>query len=302
MKVYQRFVRWLLTAALAGTLAVVLTLMSERTVPAMSAADNDIYSSNMILVDMTENQVVAESGSRDRIYPASLTKIMTVLISIERLSELGGIDMEMTVPEDIFDKLYAENASMAGFAPGETVPARDLLYGMMLPSGADAAVGMAENLYGSEEVFVYKMNEKAQMLGMDNTHFVNVTGLHDDNHYSTLEDLSLLLKYALKNETFRKIFTTSVYETAKTAEHPNGILMESTLFGKMSVEALEDLTILGGKTGFTNKAGLCLATLASMDEKEYILITAGAKSRTSASPFHILDAIKIYSTFVSVQF
>lgn len=269
-----------------------------RTAPVVSDNQSDIYSSNMILFDITQDKIIAESGSKETIYPASLTKIMTALVSIERLMQIDGIEMTMQMPVDIFDTLVTQNASMAGFEPGETVAAKDLLYGMMLPSGADAAVGMAVNLYGSEEVFVYKMNEKAKELGMEHTHFTNVTGLHDEAHYSTLDDLNMLLKYALKNEVFRKIFTTTVYESSKTMEHPDGIIMESTLFEKMSMQAMEDITILGGKTGFTDKAGLCLATLAVMDGREYILITAGAKSSTSANPFHILDALKIYSTLI----
>lgn len=298
VKSYIRLMRWLLFTVLALCLALILILMYLSSSQEMPADSNAIYSTNMILVDMEKQKVISEYASKEKIYPASLTKMMTAIISIERLEKIGGIDMQMTMPEDIFETLKAQNASMAGFLPGEELTAEDLLYGMMLPSGADAAVGMAVNLYGSEEIFVYLMNEKAEALGMNHTHFTNCTGLHDDNHYSTLEDLNQLLCYALENETFRKIFTTSVYESSKTTEHPQGILMQSTLFGKMSVEAMDNFTFLGGKTGFTNKAGLCLATLVSMDNKEYILITAGAKGRTSASPFHILDAIKIYSTLV----
>ena len=299
MKRYKRFVRWLLTAGLAAMLAQSLIFMNNyRAVTVMSSRENSLYSTNMILVDMTDHQMIASQGSNEIIYPASLTKIMTAIVSIERLSEIDGIYHEMTVPENIFQKLNDENASMAGFAPGEKVEAIDLLYGMILPSGADAAVGMAVNLYGSEEVFVYKMNEKAESLGMRQTHFVNATGLHDEKHYSTAKDLSILLEYAMDNEIFRKIFTTGAYKTTKTKEHPDGIVMESTLFGKLSVETMEHLTILGGKTGFTKKAGLCLATVANIDNKEYILITAGAKSRSAASAFHILDAVKIYASLV----
>jgi len=279
-----------------------VTVYKKQTAQAaIATTDTDMYSSNMLLLDMSNHCVITESGSRDKIYPASLTKLMSVLVSIERLENTGGPDTKMTVPEDIFNDLNARHASMAGFSPGETVRAEDLLYGMMLPSGADAAIAMAVSLYGSEDVFVYVMNEKAKALGMTHTHFANATGLHDDQHYSTLEDLGKMLVYALQNDYFRKIFTTSVYETSKTAQHPEGILMESTLFCKMSVEAMESFTILGGKTGFTDKAGLCLATLASADQKEYMLITAGARGKTAASPFHIPDAIKIYSNMVRIK-
>lgn len=289
MKGFKRF--WPL--ALVAVLALIVSSFGNQTMPAMAGGD-DMYSSNMILLNLDNDEVICEKKSDEIIYPASLTKIMTAILAIEMLGE-DGLKTRMIMPEEVFEDLTAKNASMAGFAPGEKLCAADLLYGMMLPSGADGAVGMAVNLCGSEEVFVEKMNEKAKMLQMNHTHFVNVTGLHDKNHYSTLEDLSILLKYALKNETFRKVFTTGMYETSASKEHPEGIVLESTLFSKMSVEALEDLALLGGKTGFTDKAGLCLATLASCGQKEYILITAGAKARTSANPFHIIDAMKIYS-------
>lgn len=271
-------------------LALLVAGFGRQTVPASKNADG-IYSSNMILIDLTDHEVVSEIGSTERIYPASLTKMMTAIVSIENIKD---VDEKVTMPEDIFDDLKQKNASVAGFEPGETVTAGDLLYGMILPSGADAAVGMACHIAGSEAQFVAMMNDKAKSLGMKHTHFTNVTGLHDDNHYSTLSDLSELLEYALKNETFRKVFTTSVYETTKTKAHPNGLVLESTLFSKVSIEALEELTILGGKTGFTDKAGLCLATLATNHQKEYILITANAKGKASTNPFHILDAINIY--------
>ena len=191
--------------------------------------------------------------------------------------------------------LQKENASMAGFEAGEIVTAKDMLYGMMLSSGADGAVGLACELCGSEAAFVQQMNLKAKALGMSDTHFTNVTGLHDDNHYSTLKDLSILLQAALKNEMFRKVFTTGMYETEPTNKHPEGLVFESTFFRKISVNAMKDVFLLGGKTGFTDEAGLCLATLASCNQQEYILITAGAKARNAAQAFHIIDALHFYT-------
>lgn len=250
-----------------------------------------MYSKNMILVKLKPHEVISEHQSRELIYPASLTKMMTTLVCIEAA---GDLNETAALTEEDYQKLCDANASMAGFMPKEAVTVEDLLYGIMLPSGADAAVTLAKKYFGSEEACAMAMNGKADVLGMHRTHFTNVTGLHDDHHYSTLEDLAKLLEAALQQPLFRKIFTTSVYETQKTKAHPDGLILESTLFGKVSLTALNDITLLGGKTGFTDKAGLCLATLASCGGEEYILITVGAAGESAAEAFHIIDAVHVY--------
>lgn len=287
----KRSVRFMLSAAVLLAAAVSCAFLGMgKSVPAGKNAGG-MYSTNMVLMRLSDGQIVSEYGSGEIIYPASLTKMMTALVCIEAA---GDLSQTASLSEEDYRVLSAKNASMAGFLPGEAVTAEDLLYGIMLPSGADAALTLAKMYFGSEEACAMAMNGRADVLGMHHTHFTNVTGLHDDDHYSTVSDLSRLLSYALGNETFRKIFTTSVYETEKTKAHPDGLVLESTLFKRVSLETLNDITLLGGKTGFTDKAGLCLATLASCGGEEYILITAGAKGKSAASPFHIVDAVHVY--------
>ena len=172
--------------------------------PAPTVDLSGIDSKAAILVRLLDGQVVAEKEADTRIYPASMTKIMTAIIGLENISDLNQM---ITIDRSMYDRLYLEGASMAGFAPGDQVKAIDILYGVMLPSGAECCVGLAEYLFGSEEAFVGKMNEKAAELGMENTHFVTSTGLHDPEHYTTVRDLTKLLTYALQNETFRAIYT-----------------------------------------------------------------------------------------------
>ena len=256
-------------------------------------SDIQMYSEEMLLYCIDDQKIVKAYGSDEQIYPASLTKIMTAVVALDLLEE--RLDIPMYIPKDCIRELRLRNASMAGFEPGEILCSGDCLYAMMLASGADAAMALAVNLCGSEMSFVDLMNQKAEKLQMTGTHFTNVTGLHEKNHYSTLNDIQKLLVYALEDDTFRKIFTTSIYETSKTDEHPEGIVLESTFFNKVSVYTLEDLTLLGGKTGYTDEAGLCLATLASCHQKEYILITSGAKAKNAAAAFHVIDAVNVYS-------
>lgn len=222
-------------------------------------------------------------------YPASMTKIMTAIVAIE---ELDSLDREITLTDETFAGLYERDATQAGFQPGETVQAIDLLYGVMLPSGAECCIALADDIAGSEEGFVELMNQKAEKLGMDGTHFCDSTGLHDPDHYSTAKDIAVLLKYAIRNDTFREIIESPYHSTAATNIHPDGITFYSSMFNNLPDPSVTGGKILGGKTGFTNDAGLCLASFAEIDGTEYILVTAGA---FSAGTPHITDAVTIYN-------
>ena len=250
-----------------------------------------VFSKHAILVDLKDNKILYAREADERTYPASLTKMMTVLVAIENLST----EM-MKVPND-FSYLYEQNAALAGFLPGDLVRTSDLLYGIMLPSGADAALTVAENIAGSEAKFVKLMNEKSKELGMNNTHFTNVIGLHDNNHYTTVHDLAILLEYALKNPTFKKIFTTDIYTTAPT-QYSDGMTFQSRLFSKIDSPNFNGGKLLGGKTGYTEEAELCLASLATDGKKEYILVTTNAEGGPYTEQTNILDAFNLYERFL----
>ena len=245
-----------------------------------------------VLMDPDSGEILASRNSRESIYPASMTKMMTALLAVENLKDL---DETVTLPEDIFPKLYAENASQAGFEPGEKVVARDLLYGILLPSGAECCLTLAQEIDGSEEEFVRRMNRRAQELEMTGTHFCNTTGLYDEDHYSTTEDMALLLKYALQEPEFRQAFTSSSHSTSPTNRHPEGITFYSTMFQALESPQVPGGEILGGKTGYTDESGLCLASLASINGKEYILVTAKAQGDHQTRPYHIEDAVTVYT-------
>lgn len=251
-----------------------------------------LNSPNAILVELETGKVLGEKKADEKIYPASLTKIMTAVLAVENI---GDLQERITVPEEIFPKLYEEGASMAGFCPGEEAVGLDLLYGVLLPSGAECCLTFADRIAGSEEDFVDMMNEKAKELGMEHTHFTNSTGLQDEDHYSTVRDISVLLRYALAGDTFRQVFTSSSYSTNPSACHPEGFTFYSTMFQEMNSAAVTDGEILGGKTGYTKEAGLCLASLAVIGPKEYILITAHARGDHETRQYHVEDAVKVYT-------
>lgn len=263
-------------------------------VPQAESAIGELYSSKALLTELSTGRVFYSKAPRERAYPASLTKMMTILLALE---ELPDLDEQVVLPEGIFPLLYNEGASMAGFQPGEPVAVQDLLYGAMLPSGADAAVGLACAVSGSEAAFVERMNARAAELGMTDTHFKNCTGLHDPGHWSTARDMTILLQYALQNDAFRELFTRPTYHVASNEYHPNGITMVNTMFSQVRTSKIEEVgVLLGGKTGYDGPgSGLCLASLAEVEGEEYILITLGAGSGETSPALHLMDAFAIYS-------
>jgi D-alanyl-D-alanine carboxypeptidase (penicillin-binding protein 5/6) len=252
-----------------------------------------LNSPNAILIRLKDQTTLLQKNSKEKIYPASLTKMMTAIVAIENLPNLKE---EIKLTNATFQGLYGADASMAGFQPGEKVRAIDLLYGVMLPSGAECCIALADQIAGSEQNFVKVMNQKAADLGMKNTHFENATGLQNENHYTTVKDLAILLSYALQNDTFREIFTSSRHSTPPTNKHPRGITFYSTMFEDLNNQNMIDGEILGGKTGYTDEAGLCLASLAKAGKQEYILISAGAKGDHRSEQYNITDALAVYNS------
>lgn len=249
-----------------------------------------VDSTSLILVRCDDNAVICEKDADRKLYPASMTKIMTALVAIENITNLSDT---LKIKQSTYDEVYLQGASLAGMPCGEDIPIMDVLYGVMLPSGAECCVAIAEYLYGSEEAFVQVMNAKAAELGMDSTHFVTSTGLHDAKHYTTVRDLTKLLQYALENETFKMIYCSKTYTTAPTKKYSEGITFYNTMFARLGDRELENGEILGGKTGYTSEAGNCLASYAVVDGDEYILVTAGSTNESKMGP--VQDALLMYN-------
>ncbi len=247
-----------------------------------------IDSAYAILIDPENDLILAEKSAGEKMYPASMTKLMTLIVAIENIEDL---DATFTMTQEIIDPLIAAEASRAGFLDGEKCTFKDLLYGAALPSGADATTALAIEVAGSEEAFVELMNAKVEELGLVNTHFTNASGLHDLEHYSTATDIALILEYCLMNDRCREIISTYVHTTRATEQNPNGISMNNTMFNRMYGTEVEGITITGGKTGFTDEAGQCLASYGvTPDGKTYIAVTAGGTSKWHP----VYDAFKLY--------
>lgn len=226
----------------------------------------EIVSDKAIVYDKTRGKVILEKNSEEVTSIASLTKILTVITAIENIDDLEEI---ITITSPMLNGIYW-NASVAGLKVGDKVTYRDLLYAAMLPSGADATKVLAISIAGNVNAYVEKMNELAAKIGMDNSHFVNVTGLDTKNHYSTVEDVLTLLNYALDNETFKEVYTTREYTLT------NGLVVESTLQLYLEKKDYDISKILGSKTGYTDNAGTCLSSLFEVQGHDMLVITVGA--------------------------
>ncbi len=249
-----------------------------------------IHSTYALLADCSDNTVLASRLGNERMYPASMTKIMTLLVAAENIK---NIDATMEMTSKIIDPLYKEEATMVGFHPGEQVKAIDLFYGTILVSGAEAAAGLAIMTAGSEERFVEMMNEKAVELGLKNTHFTNMTGLHNKEHYSTCLDMAIIMRACLENNFCKMILSTEYYTIEANSYHEE-LKLHSTMFSRMYGAEPEVATILGGKTGYTSNSGHCLISYAETnDGRTLICVTAAGEGRYKP----IYDTIKIYKEY-----
>ena len=250
-----------------------------------------IHSSAVLLANQSTGDVILQKNQKLRVYPASLTKMMTVLLAIEHRAE---IPERITMDIGIYPRLYRDNSSLAGFLPEEEVTVNDLIFGAMLASGGECCVALAVAISGTEEAFVELMNQRAKELGMLDTHFTNPTGLHDQEHFTTVRDLSILLHHALKNAEFQEVFKAEEYTTPPTNFRKDGRLLESGFFQRAAQLEFKGGRILGGKTGYTPEAGQCLATFAIKNDEIYIFISTGNNVTSSVDSYSIADALNAY--------
>lgn len=255
----------------------------------VKALELNISSKNAILYNVDSKEILYEKNSEDKVQIASLTKIMTALVSIENIDDL---DKQVIMKKEDFKGITEANLVTAGFTVGEIVTYRDLLYGLLLPSGAEAAKSLSRNIAGSEEEFIKLMNNKVKNLGLKNTNFSNVIGLDDEKNYSSVKDLLIIFSKALENENFKAIIKSKEYKTSD-----GKLTFKSTIQRNAKTFNIDIPYVLGGKTGTTTGAGLCLATIALENDVNYILITTGALYDKKA-PHHIEDAKTIYDYFI----
>ena len=229
-----------------------------------------------------EDKIIYEKNSEDTVSIASLTKIMTTLVSIENIKDLNE---KVTITEKMLSSVPWD-ASVAGLQVGDVVTYEDLLYASMLPSGADATDSLAISLTGSISNFVEKMNDLAKKLNLTDLKFSNTTGYDAAGHYGTAKDILKLLEYALENPTFKKIYETKEYTLS------NGLEVSSTINYYNKKYSYDLSFIKGSKTGYTENAGYCLSTESVIDGVNILTVTLNAPDDGKARNITDIDTIK----------
>ena len=245
-------------------------------IPHKVDASLGVSAASAVLMEQKSGRVLLEKEAYTKRRIASITKIMTAILAIES----GKLDKTVTVSE----KAVRTEGSSVYLKPGQKIKLEDLVYGLILRSGNDTAVAIAEYIGGSVDGFVYLMNQKAKEIGMVSTHFANPHGLDDhENHYSTAYDMALLTRYAMQNKTFQKIFGTKVHR----APNPNEAWDYKWTNKNRLLTKYKYCT--GGKTGFTKRAKRTLVTTATKGDMDLIAVTLNA-------PDDWNDHISMYET------
>lgn len=259
------------------------------------AEDEKFISKAVYLYNLTDDKEVLSKNENERLPMASLTKIMTVRVALKHITDLAAT---APVDTDAYYRGIDMNASMAGFVGGEATSYRDLLYATMLKSAGEAADSLAINISGSMDNFVALMNQEAEDLGLKNTSYANADGMDDPGNYQSAKDCAMLIKDSLEDGNFRAIFTKRDFVTRPTLDHPDGVYLESTVFSHLKKYNQNGFEIIGGKSGTTDKAGLCWATLAEKNGKEYILVVMGVPydDIDNLNDNHIEETLRIYES------
>lgn len=258
-------------------------------------ASDYVDSQYAILVNTTTGEILAERRAFERMVPASMTKVMTLLVAVEAMEDQEAQLQDMvTITQEICDESYSSGSSFVGYGVGDTATVEDLLYGAILPSGADAAMALAEYTSGTQEAFAERMNRKAQELGIsETTHFTNCVGLYNEDHYSTAYDMCVIMRAAIDNELCRKVLSAHTWTTGALKDNPNGVEL-SNWFLRRIEDHDSGGTVICGKTGFVNESGNCAVSYQeSEDGTGYIACTGLTYNLWRC----IYDHVALYKTY-----
>lgn len=235
-----------------------------------------LSSAYAVVIDLQNDTILAQKDAHTLISPASMTKVLTLLVAAEQVAD--KLDDTFTMTIDITDYCYVNDCSVVGLEIGETVTVRELLYGTILPSGADAAVGLAVYVAGSHESFVEQMNEKAKELGLsDGAHFTNCVGLYNEAHKCTVYDMALIMKAAMDDPLCREVLNARTYETAPTEYYPQGQVLSNWFLRRIEDRDNGGIQVIGAKTGYVVQSGSCAVSCGEDgDGRCYIVATGDA--------------------------
>ncbi len=254
---------------------------------------NAVYSTNIILVDLDTDEVIVSRESDTVLYPASMSKVLTAICMADYLTP-GMLSREYTMKKEEIQKTKEENFSAVGTTPGDVLPARDLFYGMLVCSGADADYALTKLLAGSEENMVELLNKRAWEMGINDTaHFTNVIGAFDPEHHCTVYDIAVIMSTAVQNPLILDAMSTEQYLTVPTQKNEEGVDISNWFLRRIGTYNTNG-KVVAAKTGFISEAGFCCVSyLVSNSGKHYVCVTANSDGNWRT----IFDHISLYRAF-----
>lgn len=268
----------------------------NKTSPGDPSKTEQMTSTYMVLVDIDSEEIIAERDSGKVVSPASMTKILTVITARDFIDETKLNDT-FTITDEIISYVGKTGSSAVGFKPGDQVCVKDLLYGTIVCSGADAALGLAEYCAGSQEAFVELMNKKVEYLGLSDTaHFTNVVGTYNEDLHCTMKDMAIILSMAIQDDLLKDVLSKRKYTTQ--IKYPDDDLPDGIEISNWFLRRIEDKEfngeVIGAKTGFVNESMFCAASYyKSNNGKRYICVTGNSYSSWRA----IYDHVGVYRSF-----
>lgn len=239
---------------------------------------SEVNANYAVVFDLDQGTILGEKNSSVSMNPASMTKVMTLLVAVENLPDL---EKKITITQDIVDYVKARGASNCGFVAGEQVRVKDLLYGVILPSGADAVLALAKEIAGSEAGFVALMNKKAQDLGLSSDcKFQNATGLYHSTHHMNVKDIGEIMAAAMRNSLAREVLSTENYQIPATNKHENGIKLTNLFVQRIKGQDTGGASVTMAKTGFVRQSMFCAVSSGKGANGKNLLVVTGYSSST----------------------
>ena len=239
---------------------------------------SEVNANYAVVFDLDQGTILGEKNSSVTMNPASMTKVMTLLVAVENLPDL---EKKITITQDIVDYVKARGASNCGFVAGEQVRVKDLLYGVILPSGADAVLALAKEIAGSEAGFVALMNKKAQDLGLSSDcKFQNATGLYHSTHHMNVKDIGEIMAAAMRNSIAREVLSTENYQIPATNKHENGIKLTNLFVQRIKGQDTGGASVTMAKTGFVRQSMFCAVSSGKGANGKNLLVVTGYSSST----------------------
>ena len=253
--------------------------------PVASVMDYAVDCKAALLYELDTETMVYSYNADAKLYPASVTKVMTCLVALEMCEDFNEV---VTVSEEIAAAIDPTGSGI-DLVAGEEMKMIDLFYALMVETANDAASVIADHVAGSEDAFIRKMNQKAEQLGCEMTHFNNVHGLHDEEHYTCARDLAKIMIAALENETFCELYSATSYTIAATNKSEERKMYTTNyLISKATTQDYYDDRVIGGKTGFTTPAGRCLVTVAEDNGMRFLCVVLGAEIKYGEDGWTVL--------------